>query len=65
LRGFTARCEKCLLFGSEKLNGAQAEIVVVPEADETLIHMPPQLKLELSILMADIFPTGYFFLEKG
>jgi hypothetical protein len=58
LRGLTSRCEKCLLFGSEKLDGGQAEIVVVPEADGTLFPMPPQLKPELAILMADIFPTG-------
>jgi threonine dehydrogenase-like Zn-dependent dehydrogenase len=47
------------LFGSEKLDGGQAEVVVVPEADGTLFPMPPQLKPELAILMADIFPTGY------
>ena len=58
LRGLTSRCEKCLLFGCEKLDGGQAEIVVVPEADGTLFPMPPKLKPELSILMADIFPTG-------
>jgi threonine dehydrogenase-like Zn-dependent dehydrogenase len=49
---------KCLLFGSEKLDGGQAEIVVVPEADGTLFPMPPKLRPELAILMADIFPTG-------
>ena len=60
-RGLTSRCEKCLLFGSEKLDGGQGEIVVVPDADGTLFLMPPQLKPELSILMADIFPTGLAF----
>jgi len=60
LRGLTSRCEKCLLFGSEKLDGGQAEIVVVPEADGTLFPMPPELKPELAILMADIFPTGFW-----
>lgn len=54
---------KSLLFGSEKLDGGQAEIVVVPQADGTLFLMPPRLKPELSILMADIFPTGYDFHE--
>ena len=57
-RGLTSRCEKCLLFGCEKLDGGQAEIVVVPEADGTLFPMPPKLRPELAILMADIFPTG-------
>jgi threonine dehydrogenase-like Zn-dependent dehydrogenase len=55
----TSRCEKSLVFGSEKLDGGQGEIVVVPEADGTLLPMPPQLKPELSILMADIFPTAF------
>jgi threonine dehydrogenase-like Zn-dependent dehydrogenase len=57
-RGLTSRCEKSLVFGSEELDGGQGEIVVVPEADGTLFPMPPRLKPELSILMADIFPTG-------
>jgi len=56
--GLSSRCEKCLLFGSEKLDGGQAEIVVCPDADKTLFPMPPQLRPELSILMADIFPTA-------
>jgi hypothetical protein len=34
-------------------------MVRVPEADGTLFPMPSQLKPELAILMADIFPTGY------
>ena len=57
-RGLTSRCEKCLLFGSVELDGGQAEIVVVPEADGTLFHVAAGLRPELSILMADIFPTG-------
>jgi threonine dehydrogenase-like Zn-dependent dehydrogenase len=59
VRGFTSRCEKCGRFGAEDLDGGQAEIVVVPDADATLFHMPPNLRPELAILMADIFPTGY------
>jgi hypothetical protein len=35
--------------------------VVVPDADGTLFLMPPQLKPELSVLMADVFPTGLAF----
>jgi len=48
-----------MLFGSEKLDGGQAEIVVVPRADTTLVAMPSGLNPALAILMADIFPTGY------
>ena len=35
------------------------EIVVVPDADATLFHMPSNLKPELAILVADIFPRGF------
>jgi len=41
------------------LDGGQAEIVVVPDADGTLFLVSLRLRPELSILMADIFPTGY------
>jgi threonine dehydrogenase-like Zn-dependent dehydrogenase len=57
-RGLTSRCERGLLFGSEKLDGAQAEIVRVPNADTTLVALPEGLDHALSILMADIFPTA-------
>ncbi|KAH8602408.1 alcohol dehydrogenase GroES-like domain-containing protein [Bisporella sp. PMI_857] len=58
--GYTSRCVKSLLFGSEKLDGAQAEYVRVPLADGTVVKAPPQVKDNALVLMADIFPTGYF-----
>lgn len=73
--GQSSRCEKSLLFGSKPLDGGQAEYVRIPLADSTLVKQPlhlikqkfpnlsdEQLKKESQkfVLMADIFPTGYF-----
>ncbi|KAI5792472.1 alcohol dehydrogenase [Peziza echinospora] len=58
--GFTARCQKGKLFGCEKLDGAQAEYVRVPLADGTLVATPEGLDDKVAVLMADIFPTGFF-----
>jgi threonine dehydrogenase-like Zn-dependent dehydrogenase len=60
LNGASARCEKGLLFGSAKLDGGQAEYVRVPFADGTTYKAPPSISDEALILMADIFPTGFF-----
>ncbi|KAL7896022.1 GroES-like protein [Trichoderma sp. TUCIM 5745] len=60
LNGASARCEKGLLFGSTKLDGGQAEYVRVPFADGTTHKAPPSISDEALILMADIFPTGFF-----
>jgi threonine dehydrogenase-like Zn-dependent dehydrogenase len=57
--GFSSRCEKCQLFGSVGLDGAQAEYVRVPLADATVMKVDG-IKDEALVLMADIFPTGYF-----
>lgn len=58
--GFTARCEKCLLFGSPGLDGGQAEYVRVPYADSTIVKAPETISDRALLLMADIFPTGFF-----
>ncbi|KAG5928937.1 hypothetical protein E4U42_007642 [Claviceps africana] len=58
--GFTARCEKSLLFGSPGLDGAQAEYVRVPYADSTSVKAPKTISDRTLLLMADIFPTGFF-----
>lgn len=60
LKGHTSRCEKSLLFGSAALDGAQAEYVRVPWADGTIVKAPPSLSDNALILMADIWPTGFF-----
>ncbi|KAJ6439987.1 alcohol dehydrogenase GroES-like domain-containing protein [Purpureocillium lavendulum] len=58
--GFTARCDKSLLFGSRFLDGGQAEYVRVPMADGTIFKAPDTISDRALLLMADIFPTGYF-----
>lgn len=58
--GFSSRCAHSTLFGSEKLDGGQAGYVRVPYADGTIMKAPPQINDNTLILMADIFPTGYF-----
>lgn len=59
-RGYSSRCSKCQLYGSAVLDGGQAEYVRVPLADSTLFHSPSQIDESKLVLMADIFPTGYF-----
>lgn len=58
--GFTSRCEKSKLFGTAALDGAQAQYVRIPLADATVVKAPAGIKDEALVLMADIFPTGYF-----
>ncbi|KAE8451264.1 hypothetical protein EG329_004429 [Mollisiaceae sp. DMI_Dod_QoI] len=57
---FSSRCTKNLLFGSPDLDGGQAEFVRVPLADGTVVKAPDGIKDHALILMADIFPTGFF-----
>lgn len=64
--GFSSRCEECLLFGTALLDGAQAEYVRVPLADSTLVMAPPGVKdPKHYLLMADVFPTGFFAAENA
>ncbi|KAK4123493.1 GroES-like protein [Parathielavia appendiculata] len=58
--GSSARCSKCLLFGSAALDGGQAEYVRIPYADGTVLKAPAEINDRALVLMADIFPTGYF-----
>ncbi|KAK3375041.1 alcohol dehydrogenase [Podospora didyma] len=58
--GFSSRCKHSLLFGSSALDGGQAEYVRIPYADGTAMLAPPEIEDRALILMADIFPTGYF-----
>ena len=64
-RGFSSRCEKGLLFGSAVLDGGQAEYVRIPLADGTVMKAPPGIQENALVLMADIFPTGYFAAANG
>jgi len=58
--GESSRCEHSLLFGSALLDGAQAEYVRVPLADGTVMKAPSHIEDKALVLMADIFPTGFF-----
>jgi threonine dehydrogenase-like Zn-dependent dehydrogenase len=46
--------------GTTSIDGGQAQYVRVPFADTTLIKAPDSIPNEMLVLMADIFPTGYF-----
>ena len=59
-QGLTNRCVNGVAFGTQLLNGGQAEYVRVPFADGTLQHVPAGLDRRLLIMMCDIFPTGYY-----
>ncbi|KAI9877149.1 MAG: hypothetical protein M1830_004678 [Pleopsidium flavum] len=58
--GYSSRCAKSMLFGTAALDGAQAEYVRVPLADATVMKAPEGIEDNALVLMADIFPTGYF-----
>lgn len=59
-KGYSSRCEHVQLYGSAALDGAQAEFVRVPLADSTAMKAPEGIEDKALVLMADIFPTGYF-----
>lgn len=59
-QGLTCRCKESKVYGSPALEGAQAEYVHVPLASTTLFTAPEDIPDEKLILMADIFPTGYY-----
>ena len=67
--GLTCRCIHNQLFGwKEKgngLHGAQAEYVLVPLADSTLIKIPEGINDEEALLLGDIIPTGFFCAQQA
>lgn len=65
VQGFSSRCEMSQCFGCTALQGAQAEYVRVPLADSTVMKAPEGIKESALVLMADIFPTGYFAAKNG
>jgi len=64
VRGQASRCAKGELFGNSApantIDGGQAEYVRVPLCDTTCVRAPTTIPEEMLVLMADIFPTGYF-----
>jgi threonine dehydrogenase-like Zn-dependent dehydrogenase len=63
-RGQASRCAQGQLFGNalsaDSIDGGQAEYVRVPLCDTTCVRAPTNIPEEMLVLMADIFPTGYF-----
>ncbi|KAK6594504.1 alcohol dehydrogenase GroES-like domain-containing protein [Botrytis cinerea] len=51
---FTVSCGECFYYGG------QAEYMRVPLADATAVKAPEGIDEKKLVLMADIFPTGYF-----
>lgn len=62
---FSSRCSSCLLFGCALLDGAQAEYCRIPLADSTISLAPPNIEDHTLVLMADIWPTGFFAADNG
>ncbi|KAK5690556.1 hypothetical protein LTR97_012109 [Elasticomyces elasticus] len=64
LRGLASRCTNGFLFGNSvpanTVDGGQAEYVRCPLAETTFVKTPAGIPEEMLVLMADIFPTGYF-----
>ncbi|KAF5019766.1 hypothetical protein F66182_8203 [Fusarium sp. NRRL 66182] len=58
--GCSARCVESQLFGCETLDGGQAEYVRIPMADGTAVKAPEAISDQALLLMADIFPTGFY-----
>jgi len=58
--GASCRCVRSKLLGSPVLDGAQAEYIRIPDADGTVVKAPKEIDDKALVLMADIFPTGFF-----
>ena len=61
--GRPTQCSARALFGYSgvypRLDGGQAELVRVPNADRTLQRLPDEVSDEAGVFLADILPTGY------
>ncbi|MDA8292240.1 MAG: alcohol dehydrogenase catalytic domain-containing protein [Actinomycetota bacterium] len=64
----TSQCATRSLFGYSgvypRLDGGQAELVRVPNADRCLLRIPEDLSDERAVFLADILPTGFAALER-
>ncbi|KAF4304265.1 alcohol dehydrogenase [Botryosphaeria dothidea] len=58
--GTSSRCKSGQVFGTPTLGGAQAEYVRVPLADTSAVKAPQGVSPRSLVLMADIFPTGFY-----
>ena len=69
LAGRVTQCEGRSLFGYSgvypRLNGGQAELVRVPQADRALRALPDEVSDEAAVFLADILPTGFAAVARG
>jgi threonine dehydrogenase-like Zn-dependent dehydrogenase len=67
--GRVTQCEGRSLFGYSgvypRLDGGQAELVRVPQADRCLRVLPDSVSDEAAVFLADILPTGYGAVQRG
>src|SRR5205085_6069263 len=67
--GRVTQCESRSLFGYSgvypRLDGGQAELVRVPQADRALRGLPDEVSDEAAIFLADILPTGFAAVARG
>ena len=67
--GRVTQCEARSLFGYSgvypRLDGGQAELVRVPQADRALRPLPDEVTDEAAVFLADILPTGHAAVVRG
>ena len=67
--GRVTQCEGRSLFGYSgvypRLDGGQAELVRVPQADRALRALPAEVSDEAAVFLADILPTGFAAVVRG
>ena len=67
--GRVTQCDSRSLFGYSgvypRLDGGQAELVRVPQADRALRALPDEVSDEAAVFLADILPTGFAAVARG
>jgi threonine dehydrogenase-like Zn-dependent dehydrogenase len=67
--GRVTQCESRALFGYSgvypRLEGGQAELVRIPNADRSLFVVPEGVSDDDAVFVADILPTGYAGVRRG
>jgi len=54
-----SHCESGGWILGNRIDGTQAEYVLIPFADTSLYHLPQDVEEEPLVMLSDIFPTGY------
>jgi threonine dehydrogenase-like Zn-dependent dehydrogenase len=67
--GRVTQCESRAMFGYSgvypRLEGGQAELVRIPNADRSLFAVPDDVSDDDAVFVADILPTGYAGVRRG